>query len=760
MQTSRNHRLAGGLINKTGRFVRHLACIALAGAQLCAAGELLAQRIPDDQPIRLTGQLDKAVWQSGGVYDAFWQTQPVDGKVAPVRTTVQVRYDSRAIYFGIRAYDPDPAQIRAPLVRRDNVLEDQDYVGVLLDPIGSGKSAMFVRVNPRGVVADGVYTADTDNTDFSPDFDVDARAVLLSDGYSAEIRIPFAVLRFPDHGLKPWQVQVVRSYPRDQNWVFASEPLPKTSSSQLDMMTTITGFQPETVDGTWSVRPEVTARTDRNSNGGALDRSQHIDLGGDVKWHPNANWVVDATVKPDFSQVELDVPQLTGNAQFALQLQEKRPFFLESSDILESPSLMVEQGGGGPKALYTRAITQPKWGIRATRRDDDTESTVMLLHDNGGGQVLIPRAYTTDSALQPESDVLLGRVRTYRDGLSLGALVSSRSYAGGDGNNTTVGPDAVWRSGQGDRVRVQWLASSTSAMLGDDGLLHKGAAQSGSYLFADWIRKMADWEPSLTLQQASGHFRDDTGFFGQSGYRQVTAQIIQKNHLDGDWTEFDPYFFYTDTVATADGATISREPDPGLWFIGPRNTQVLVEYHPSMAQRVKPGGQLHDFGQYYLEVDSNPASWFNSLTFKTTFGKLVDVANDRTASGATWLLDTKMRADGHVEIEPHLEQTLLRAPAGQISLRDTVERLLVVYHLSAQDSVRTIVQRELTDRKAWQISDVPTSSAINDSVSLTYTHRLSALRVWYVGASYGRSGLTETPTGRTAELFAKLQFEI
>ncbi|MBV8659302.1 MAG: carbohydrate binding family 9 domain-containing protein [Burkholderiales bacterium] len=726
----------------------------------CIAGELAAQRIPEGQSVRLTGQLDKQIWQDGPEYDAFWQTQPVDGKAAPVRTTVQVRYDRQAIYFGIRAYDPHPEEIRAPLVRRDNVLEDQDYVGVLLDPIGSGKSAMFVRVNPRGVVADGVYTADTDNTDFSPDFDVDARAVLLKDGYSAEIRIPFSVLRFPEHGTKPWQVQIVRSYPRDQNWVFASEPLPKTASSQLDLMTTITQFQPEAVDGSWSIRPEMTLRTDRNSTGGAVDRSRHLDLGGDVKWHPNANWVVDATVKPDFSQVELDVPQLTGNAQFALQLQEKRPFFLESSDILEAPSLMAEQGGGGPKALYTRSITQPRWGIRATRRDDDTEGTVMLLRDNGGGQVLIPRPYTTDVAEQPESDVLLARTRTYRDGVSLGGLVTSRVYAGGNGENTTIGPDAVWRSEQGDRVRAQWLASNTTALLADDGLLHKGAAQSGSYLFVDWIRKTADWEPSLTLQQASGNFRDDTGFFGQSGYRQVTAQIIQKNHLDGAWTEFDPYFFYTDTVATADGATINREPDPGLWFIGPRNTQILLEYHPAMAQRVKQGGQLHNFGQYYVEIDSNPASWFNSLTFKATFGKQVDIDNDRTASGVTLLVDTKMRAAEHIELEPHLEQTVLRAPDGSISLRDTAERMLVVYHLSAQDSLRTIVQRQLTDRRAGLPGDVPASSSTNDSASVIYTHRLSALRVWYLGASYGRSELTQTPSSRSAELFAKLQFEI
>lgn len=737
-----------------------LACITLL-AQPVFAASCTANRIPADAKLKFDGSLDDPVWQSAPEYDQFWEYEPVDGKTAPVRTTVRVLYDNKAIYFGVRAYDPHPEDIRAPFVRRDNVKTNQDFVGVYLDPIGAGKSAMFVRVNPRGVISDGIYSADTDNADFSPDFEVDARAVMLKDGYSAVIRIPFSELRFADKGAKPWQFQIMRSYPREQNYILMSVPLQQTATSMIALMNPLDALQAAAPDNNWSLRPQVTLRGNRDGvSGQPVDKSLHLDAGIDLKWQPNTAWVIDATIKPDFSQVELDVPQLTSNAQFALQLQEKRPFFLESSDILESPTLMNEQGGNGPKALYTRSITQPDWGLRATRRDDNTEATLLALDDTGGSQILIPHAFSTDSVLQPESDVVLGRARTYIDGVSLGGLFTARNYAGNLGDNAVIGPDVVWHSSEGDRVRAQWLLSSTSALATDSGTLQKGPAQSGSDVLVDWIRKTPSWEPSLTYQQVSNAFRDDTGFFGQSGYRQLTAQMLHRNRLDGDWSEVDEYLFYQDSVTTADGSTVFREIDPGMAIYGPHQIALTLEYHPAMAQRVSDGGALHSFNQYSMEIDANPAAWFNWLEAKTVLGDQVDVGNDRVSRSVYLLLDARFRALDRLEIEPRFEQTMLYAPDGTVSLKDTAVQLLSVLHFTGQDSARAILQREITNRTAVMPGDVPTSITQTDSISLTYAHRWSALKVWYLGATYSHNAFTDTASTHSTEVFAKFQFDI
>ncbi|MBB5193367.1 hypothetical protein HNQ50_004121 [Silvimonas terrae] len=746
-------------------FKRWPACALLALATLntpaLANTTCAALHVPDGASVVFNGTLDDPLWQAATEYDQFWEYQPVDGQVAPVRTTVRVLYDAKAVYFGIRAYDPHPENIRAPLVRRDNVKTNQDFVAVYLDPIGAGKSALFVRVNPRGVIADGTYSADTDNADFSPDFEVDAKTAMLKDGYSAVIRIPFTELRFTDNATKSWQFQIMRSYPRDQSYLFLSVPLLQTATNMLALMTPLDQLKAAAPSNNLSVRPQFTLRADRDSVAGMpAQQSWHLDAGFDLKWQPNAAWVVDATFKPDFSQIELDVPQLTSNAQFALQLQEKRPFFLESSDILESPTLMNEQGGNGPKALYTRAITQPDWGLRATRRDDNTEATIMAANDTGGSQVLIPHAFTTDTVNQPESDVAFGRARMYLDNLSIGGLFTARNYAGGLGDNAVIGPDVVWRSAAGDRVRAQWLVSSTSALAGDDGLLHKGAAQGGSDLLVDWIRKTPDWEPSLTYQQVSDHFRDDTGFFGQSGYRQLTAQLVQRTRLGGDWSEIDPYVQVQQSVTTDDGSTVQRLFAPGVTLYGPHNTSIELEYHPAMAQRVAAGDQLHSFNQVVLDVQSNPAAWFPFLEAKTILGDQVDIDNDRVSPGVYTLIDARFRALDRLEIEPRFEQTVLRGPDGNTALRDTAVQLLTVLHFTGQDSARAILQRETTRRNAILVTDVAPSYYQSDSVSLTYAHRWSALKVWYLGATWSQNIDTGSSTTRDAEVFTKFQFEI
>lgn len=733
--------------------------IALAlGAEAAAAG-LEAHKIGPGRRLQLSGKLDDPLWQEAPEYADFWETRPTDGARAPVRTTARILYDATAIYIGIKAHDPAPGQIRAPLVRRDNVFEDQDYVGIFIDPIGAGKAAMFVRVNAQGVIADGLYTADTGNLDFSPDFDSDARAAIASDGYSAEIRIPFSMLRYTGTDARGWQVQVVRSYPRALQAQFASVPLAKTAGSQLESMNAVEGLHGLPVAGGLSFWPSVTAGAARASSApGQRESRRDVDAGVDIKWRPGLNWVVDATIKPDFSQVELDVPQLTGNAQFPLLLPEKRPFFLESSDILEAPTLMGEQGGGGPKALYTRSITQPSWGVRATGRDDASEGTLLLLKDSGGGQVLIPRAYSTDSVLQAPSHVLLARTRTHRQRLSLGALLTRRDYLDGGGSNTVVGSDAVFRSDRGDRVRAIAMVSDTSAQPGADGKLRAGAARQGSYLLADWIRKGVDWEPSLTLQRASEDFRNDTGFFSQSGFRQATAQLQYKTRHAGAWSEINPYVFYVHSASIADGATIMRQAAPGVWLNGPYNTQLIAEYHPAQLQRIKAGGMLHSFEQYYFQLDTNPAPWLNRLSLRANFGKIADVGADRAAPGLSWLLDTRMRLAGRIELEPRIEQTVLRAPNDRISLRETALRVLLVYHIEAGDSVRAIAQRNTARRTAFEAGDAPSAQSRRDSVSLTYAHRWSSARVWYLGASYGATTSSDAPRSRVAELFTKLQF--
>src|SRR4029078_12441179 len=99
-----------------------------------------------------------------------------------------------------------------------------------------------------------------------------------------------------------------------------------------------------------------------------------------VKWTPNENMALDGTVNPDFSQVESDVAQIGVNERFALFFPEKRPFFLEGIDLFASPI----------QAVYTRTITSPRGGVRATGRMGRASYTALFGQDRGGGSVILP----------------------------------------------------------------------------------------------------------------------------------------------------------------------------------------------------------------------------------------------------------------------------------------------------------------------------------------------------------------------------------
>ena len=142
-----------------------------------------------------------------------------------------------------------------------------------------------------------------------------------------------------------------------------------------------------------SLRPELTLRSvQRRDESGVTTRRRRNLLGAEIKWRPNADWVIDATLNPDFSQVEIDAPQLSGNTRFALSLPEKRPFFLESAELV-GQTLPDETGENRTlPAFYTRAITDPDAGLRASWRGEGAEATLLSLRDAGGGLVLRPGA--------------------------------------------------------------------------------------------------------------------------------------------------------------------------------------------------------------------------------------------------------------------------------------------------------------------------------------------------------------------------------
>lgn len=727
---------------------------------------------PGDAPPIIDGRLDDPAWQRAPVYDRFVQFLPADKQPARWRTTVQVVVTEDALVFGIRAWDPAPERIRAPLARRDQVKADQDAITVFIDPVGRRRAAQFVRVSAAGVIEDGLYSAEEDSDDAAPDFDIEAAAERLPDGYGVELRWPLAALRFPHSDGAPWRVQVARNIPREDRTLVVSAPL-----LTKDALNFIAEMQP--LEGLGDLveqvrersflafRPELTLRSTRDSSDAdGTRRSRKASVGAELKWRPRADWVLDATLNPDFSQVEVDAPQLAGNTRFALSVPEKRPFFLESADVV-GPTQPDESGENRSlAAFYTRAITDPDWGLRATWRGSQAEATALHLRDAGGGTLLRAGAFATRSGVQPrDSQASFMRGRQQFGALGLAGLVSRRDF--GHGLQTeVVGTDGVWRAGDSDQWRGHLLLSRTTLGLSEDGQVQRVGRDRGHRAWLGWRHRDADWVANVNVEEISPRFANDNGFVSQSGVRRASAfgyLRLGPRQLAGlDLHDHEVQLKVQETRTLADpllgvaaGQVVDRLFQPGFWFAAARNTGVWGHIGLD-SHRARSGGVLHPTRTLLLGFESNPGEWLNFINAEVEWGRRLDVEADRVGLGAQAQMQAQMRTalpgGWWLELDQRFGLGWVDGPDGRRAFTDHSAQSLVVLHLSPRESLRLIHQRTHFTRRADGAAGLAAQEDTGRVLSLMFQHRVGIARVVSVGLNRGR----EQPGAvRSSEVFAK-----
>jgi hypothetical protein len=417
-----------------------------------------AYRMPKLPPhvFKVDGRLDEEAWAKVPAIDHFTENLPVPGPQSRHRTELRMAISGHDLYVGVKSWDDAPSDIRAPLVRRDGVLGDQDFVALYLDSVGTRTFGQFFRLNARGILADGSWNDQIGNEDFSPDFEYEGAAALFSDatgrGWTGEMRIPLTSLRMPDPPPKEWTFIFFNSWTRDTRYRVANVPLPRDWSCMLCIAQSIELPDDMPRATGWSLTPQMTiSRLKDRDSATTLADDRNIRAGVDAKWRITGDTIIDATFNPDFSQIEIDAPQLAANTQFALLFPEKRPFFLEGSDFFDMPE----------RAVYTRSFTDPRWGTRVTQRAAERDFTVLAVHDDGGGLALLPSAYSTGYANQHSAESVVARAQ---------ALRRHDGGCGGDVSARRRGP----RQHRGRRGRNRPLRQRLTAARAGARQLHEG----------------------------------------------------------------------------------------------------------------------------------------------------------------------------------------------------------------------------------------------------------------------------------------------
>lgn len=753
------------VLSRHARLLAALTALAL-GLAPPALGQptepppLHAVPLAPGERIVLDGTLSHPAWQRSPVFGRFVEMQPQRGGEPPQATRVQMLYDEQALYVGVTALETQPARIRDDIVRADQVNRTQDFVVVYVDAIGLRQSAQFFRLNAAGSMADGMHTAADDSEDFAPDFDWDGRVARSAEGWTAVFRLPFASLRYAagsEHTEAPWRVMVARRIPRDQFHLVMSVHLPREASSFIGQLQRLEGLRLPEKHTFLVLRPSLTwRRTSDARPPAATRREQELDASLDLKWRPRAELVLDATLNPDFSQVALDVPQLSGNTRFALSLAEKRPFFFESSDLLRSPT----------EAFYTRSFTAPRWGLRGTWRGADRSGSAFALDDRGGGVVLLPQAFGTGEAVQPASRVLAARGLWDRGAVQWGGLAVARRYEEERGDNTVFGPDLGWQISDTLRLRAQWLHSSTGAVAVDgDGLLARGPRQEGDRLFAKLFHQGQLTEADLELDLSDAGFRHDSGFVNQAGVRKATGFASTGWENVGPFNEFWLNLEGEHVAARGSGERVSAGLWPGLWSSAARNLEWTLQWRGLSTLRTGPGRPLLHERYWHSQLVMTPAAWAPLLDATLDWGRLADTAASTESPGgsvrrggrANVLL--RLRPARRLELEPTLYAAWLR-DAGQLAYRESSAQLLAIWHLDARSHLRLIVQRYSIARRAEP--GLAATRFTDDAGSLTWSHRWSAGSVIHVGAGRTRQGPPDASGQRPSgsEFFVKLQADV
>lgn len=289
-----------------------------------------ATAVKAEQAPRIDGRADDAVWQTAPRFSEFRQFEPRVDVDPSFKTEFQVAHDETNLYVFVRMFDPHPDSIMRALTRRD-VRGPSDQIKLMIDSYDDKRSGYEFAVNPVGVKRDFSMSNDT-NEDDSWNGVWDVATSVDSLGWTAEFRIPLSQLRYAKAETHTFGFGIWRDIERYRERV--SWPLwSPTRAGLVSQLGRLTGLTDLTSDRRLEATPYmVTRNVQRLRPSSGFERAQEFTVGGDLKFGITPNVTLDATVNPDFGQVEAD-PAVVNLTAFETFFAERRPFFVEGTGL-------------------------------------------------------------------------------------------------------------------------------------------------------------------------------------------------------------------------------------------------------------------------------------------------------------------------------------------------------------------------------------------------------------------------------------------
>jgi hypothetical protein len=705
-----------------------LACPP-ADAQTSTRGETYAIRRAAG-PIVIDGNLNDEGWRGALRIQKWYEMNPGDNTEPKVKNAGYLTYDDRFFYVAFEFDDPEPRRIVAPYADHDNIQNNVDFGGVFLDPRNDGHTAYEFQVSARNVQFDAVMDDNGGGENASPDFFWQSAARINEHGWTLEIAIPFSSLRYRKGDPQDWGVMLWRNYARDFRYQFVTTRQPRGSQCFVCRENTLTGLSGLPSGGHLIAAPYAaanqTARPIDALGTPLVNDPLSRKAGIDAKYTPNADNVLDGTVRPDFSQIESDTAQISANQRFALFYPEKRPFFMEGIELLSTPI----------QAVYTRTISAPNAGGRATGKLGGVSYTALVADDAGGGSIVVPGANASSLAPQDfHSMVFVGRARRDLGGLSFLSVLMTDRENGADGHNRVIGPDFQVRFRGTETIVGQWLFSDTTTprrpganATWTDNTMTSGAGQ------VSWAHNTQRFDIGAAYKDFGTGFRADNGFVPQVGYREQNVETGWTFRPHGFLSRLRTFIELDKQVERDSGDTISDSASPGAGMDTKLSGFMQFRWDRTHLRAADQLFKRNQFG-YYLNL--NPTRRLHNVGANGFLGTDVDLDNVRLGRGGTLNANVSVIATDHLVFDLLSNVSWLHVDdeAGNSRPLFTarVQRVRANYTFTARSFVRLIGQYVSTDRDP-DLYLQPTSAHEGFfSGSVLFAYKINWQSVMFVG---------------------------
>ena len=498
----------------TGGFAQTSANGAAAPARpVSARREVVASRVAG--PIRLDGVLDEATWKKAVATSGFVQSEPREGQPASEPTDVSVAFDADNLYIAAFLHDAAPEREIVNDIRKDFREDDQDTFEVILDTFGDRRNGYVFITNPAGGRVDRQIANEGREINSSWDAIWDVRTSRRDDGWTVEMRIPFRTLRFEPGAAQAWGINFARRI-RYRNEITFWAPVPRAFNlMRLSLAGDLVGLEVGAAGRDLRVKPFALANTVRDIGGAAY--THKFDAGLDVKLAVTRGLTLDATIRPDFAQVEADEQQVN-LTQFVQFFPEKREAFLENSgifyvgDAARNNRVFVPATPDDDNLLFfSRRI-----GIRDDRQPLLIDGGARLTGVAGGfGIGLINMHVQGDGTTDANNYSVLRLRRNVALGSDIGVLFMQRqSTENGGDYNRVAGVDANIRFFR----RLDW----NSYVVGT----RTPGRSEGQYS----ARTSLNWEGNFFhgkggVMSLGENFNNDLGFYRRVGVKKYFTDI-------------------------------------------------------------------------------------------------------------------------------------------------------------------------------------------------------------------------------------------